>query len=71
MNIVGVDKFKDLLQLHAGEALIFVVDTTGSMSSVVGTIRQQTINIINLYNSQTTQPYNYILVTFNDIGNAT
>jgi len=33
-KFAGDEKFQDLLQIRAGNSLVFVIDTTGSMGKV-------------------------------------
>ncbi|XP_033758555.1 LOW QUALITY PROTEIN: uncharacterized protein LOC117340882 [Pecten maximus] len=71
LKAVGNNKFEELLQLRPGKSLVFVIDTSGSMGSVVSAVKTKTQEIINLTKGTGLQPYDYILVTFSDPESAT
>ncbi|OWF51464.1 von Willebrand factor A domain-containing protein 7 [Mizuhopecten yessoensis] len=71
LKAIGNDKFEELLQLRPGNSLVFVIDISGSMGSVVQAVKTKTQEIINLTKGTGLQPYNYILVTFSDPESAT
>ena len=66
--MVGNEKFQDLLQLRAGNSLVFVIDTTSSMGKDLAAVQQKTAEIVKETAGTPNAPYNYILVTFNDPG---
>lgn len=66
--LVGDDKFQDLLQIRAGNSLVFVIDTTGSMGKDIAAVMNKTKEIVQETRGTPNAPYNYILVTFNDPG---
>ena len=66
--MVGDDKFQDLLQIRAGNSLVFVIDTTGSMGKDIAAVMNKTKEIVQETQGTPNAPYNYILVTFNDPG---
>ena len=66
--IVGDEKFQDLLQLRAGNSLVFVIDTTSSMGKDLAAVQLKTAEIVRETAGTANAPYNYILVTFNDPG---
>ncbi|KAJ8307437.1 hypothetical protein KUTeg_015521 [Tegillarca granosa] len=65
------DKAIELLQLQPAPSLVFVVDTTTNMDQEIQAIRDKTKAIVQATNGTVNQPYNYILVTFNDPGTLT
>ncbi|XP_069122433.1 uncharacterized protein [Argopecten irradians] len=71
LQAVGNTHFEELFQLRPGNSLVFVIDTSGSMGSVVSAVKSKTQEIINLTKGTGLQPYNYILVTFSDPESAT
>ncbi|KAL3836670.1 hypothetical protein ACJMK2_022092 [Sinanodonta woodiana] len=70
-TILGDEVFQDVLQLRPGASLVFVIDTTGSMGKDLAAVQQKTQEIVRETYHTVNQPYNYILVTFNDPGNLT
>lgn len=66
--MVGDEKFQDLLQIRAGNSLVFVIDTTGSMGKDIAAVMNKTKEIVRETQGTPNAPYNYILVTFNDPG---
>lgn len=68
---IGKDKAIELLQLQPAPSLVFVVDTTTNMDQEIQAIRDKTKAIVQATNGTVNQPYNYILVTFNDPGTLT
>ncbi|KAK3607797.1 hypothetical protein CHS0354_031297 [Potamilus streckersoni] len=70
-TILGDEVFQDVLQLRPGASLVFVIDTTGSMGKDLAAVQQKTQEIVRETYHTVNQPYNYILVTFNDPGNMT
>ncbi|XP_067685699.1 von Willebrand factor A domain-containing protein 7-like [Haliotis asinina] len=70
-NLIGDEKFQELLQLTAGNSMVFVIDTTGSMGDDLAAVKKKTQEIIQETLGTINQPYNYIVVTFNDPGNKT
>ncbi|XP_053372636.1 von Willebrand factor A domain-containing protein 7-like [Mercenaria mercenaria] len=69
--VVGDEPFQDLLQIRAGNSLVFVIDTTGSMGKDIAAVQTKTAEIVRETQGTANAPYNYILVTFNDPGNLT
>lgn len=69
--VVGEEQFQDLLQIRAGNSLVFVIDTTGSMGKDIAAVQTKTAEIVRETQGTANAPYNYILVTFNDPGNLT
>ncbi|XP_063420891.1 von Willebrand factor A domain-containing protein 7-like [Mytilus trossulus] len=65
-HLTSPENFMKLLQLDSDYSLVFVIDTSGSMSSDLPTIIQQSNIIIQAASTVSNSPYNYILVTFSD-----
>jgi hypothetical protein len=61
---VGDDVFQDLLQIHPGHSLVFVIDITATMDSDLTAIVAKTREIVS---ETLDQPANYILVTGNEV----
>ncbi|XP_071103949.1 von Willebrand factor A domain-containing protein 7-like [Haliotis cracherodii] len=70
-SLIGDEVFQELLQLTAGNSMVFVIDTTGSMGDDLAAVIKKTQEIIKETLGTIKQPYNYIVVTFNDPGNKT
>ncbi|XP_046570368.1 von Willebrand factor A domain-containing protein 7-like [Haliotis rubra] len=70
-SLIGDENFQELLQLTAGNSMVFVIDTTGSMGDDLAAVIKKTQEIIKETLGTINQPYNYIVVTFNDPGNKT
>nr|XP_019952836.1 PREDICTED: von Willebrand factor A domain-containing protein 7-like [Paralichthys olivaceus] len=62
----GDTTFLQLMGINKGKALCFVIDTTGSMSDDIATVRIVTTAIINSRVGTEDEPSVYILVPFND-----
>ena len=65
-DVIGDDKFLQLFDLgleSRGSSLCFVVDQSGSMRDDIAAVRDRVKQIVQSSN----QPYNYVLVQFNDI----
>ncbi|XP_073335819.1 LOW QUALITY PROTEIN: von Willebrand factor A domain-containing protein 7-like [Pagrus major] len=69
-DIRGAAGDKTFLQMMgiSGKALCFVIDTTGSMSNDIATVRTVTSSIINSKVGTEDEPSVYILVPFSDPG---
>ncbi|KAM9476981.1 von Willebrand factor A domain-containing protein 7-like [Clarias gariepinus] len=65
---VGDSKFLRLMGLSQALVLCFVIDTTGSMSNDIATVRFNTSSIIHSRIGTAAEPSEYILVPFNDPG---
>ncbi|XP_042355378.1 von Willebrand factor A domain-containing protein 7-like [Plectropomus leopardus] len=62
----GDRPFLQLMGISTGKALCFVIDTTGSMSDDIATVRTVTSSIIDSKVGTEDEPSVYILVPFND-----
>ncbi|KAK7925739.1 hypothetical protein WMY93_008049 [Mugilogobius chulae] len=62
----GDREFLRMLGIVSGNALCFVIDTTGSMGDDIAAVREATAEIINKRLGTTDEPSVYILVPFND-----
>ncbi len=60
----GHDKMS--LLLGGGPTLVFVMDTTGSMSDIQGQVTQQAVQIVRNLLAQGTPPSKFVLAPFND-----
>ena len=66
--VVGDDAFLRFFSLGrtvGGASLCFVIDQSGSMSNDIAAAKEQAKKIVQ---TTTTQPFNYVLVQFNDPG---
>lgn len=57
-----------LLDLSLAPAFVFVVDTTGSMGDDIDDVKRKTAQIIAERRGTPNEPFEYILVPFNDPG---
>lgn len=57
-----------MMGISKGKALVFVIDTTGSMSDDIAAVRIVTTSIIDSKVGTEDEPSSYILVPFNDPG---
>ncbi|XP_054482353.1 von Willebrand factor A domain-containing protein 7-like [Anoplopoma fimbria] len=64
----GDRPFLQMMGIFKGNALCFVIDTTGSMSDDIAAVREVTSSIINSKVGTEDEPSVYILVPFNDPG---
>ncbi|KAI7810845.1 von Willebrand factor A domain-containing protein 7 [Triplophysa rosa] len=58
--------FLRLLGLTQISALVFAIDTTGSMSDEIAEVKKVSINIIDSRKGTAEEPSEYMLITFND-----
>ncbi|XP_013399700.1 von Willebrand factor A domain-containing protein 7-like [Lingula anatina] len=63
---IGDASLRKLFQLTTGNSLVFVIDTTGSMSDEVAAVKQETLKIIQNTKGKLNAPSEYVLATFND-----
>ncbi|XP_056590286.1 von Willebrand factor A domain-containing protein 7 [Triplophysa dalaica] len=63
---VNQTAFLRLLGLTQISALVFVIDTTGSMSDEIAEVKKVSINIIDSRTGTAVEPTEYMLITFND-----
>lgn len=56
------------MDISQAPALVFVVDTTGSMGDDITYVQTVTATIINERRGTPIEPFEYILVPFNDTG---
>ncbi len=63
-DMVGEKKMK--LLLGGGSTLAMAIDTTGSMGSIIDSVKEEAINIINERLGTPDEPFNYVLVPFGD-----
>ncbi|PWA19359.1 hypothetical protein CCH79_00018338 [Gambusia affinis] len=65
---IGDRTFLRLMDISQASALVFVVDTTSSMDSEIDYVKAVTATIINERRGKPIEPFEYILVPFNDPG---
>ncbi|XP_072050012.1 von Willebrand factor A domain-containing protein 7-like isoform X2 [Amphiura filiformis] len=66
---IGNDKFERLFNLNSeSNALVLVIDDTGSMSEEIDAVIQSTIQLVNDLSNTCSAPSQYIISPFNDPG---
>lgn len=65
-NAVGNEDYLRLMGIARSSVLVFVIDTTGSMSDDIAEARRVVFNIIDTKKGTQDEPSEYILVPFND-----
>ncbi|XP_072047411.1 von Willebrand factor A domain-containing protein 7-like [Amphiura filiformis] len=68
-SVIGNDKFERLFNLGSeSNALVLVIDDTGSMSQEINAVIQSTIQLVNDLSNTCSAPSQYIISPFNDPG---